>query len=171
MIENVILEQLNTHLELIHALPESQSAYRNLHSTETELCSVVNDMRMLMDEGKCGVLILLGLRAAFDTVVHSILLQDCRNIVYLKELLSDFSAAFDLTLRYNVQLDRLNKPRFNIEMGRKAFVNSAPMLYNKLPECVRISENYIIFKKKLKAYLFTKCYNTGSMSMRADLGY
>ncbi|XP_076065037.1 uncharacterized protein LOC143039070 [Oratosquilla oratoria] len=77
--------------------------------------------------------------------------------VYLKELLSNFSTASDLTLRHNVQLDRLNEPRFNTEMGRKAFVNSALRLYDILPECVRISENYITFKKELKAYLFTEC--------------
>ena len=80
VIENVILDQLLEHLEKTHVLPDNQSAYRQLYSTETALCSVVNDLIILMDEGKCGVLILLDLSAAFDTVVHSLLLEDLKTI-------------------------------------------------------------------------------------------
>ena len=96
IMENVILEQLSEHLQLVEALPDNQSAYRRLYSTETALCSVVNDMQMLMDEGKCGILILLDLSAAFDTVVHDILLRDCEKIgiegaalAYLKSYLEN----------------------------------------------------------------------------------
>lgn len=80
VMENVILEQLSEHLQLVEAIPDCQSAYRRLYSTETALCSVVNDMHELMDEGKCGILILLDLSAAFDTVVHDVLLHDCEKI-------------------------------------------------------------------------------------------
>ena len=61
-------------------MPDEQSAYRQLYSTETALCSVVSDLILLMDEGKCGILILLDLSAAFDTVVHSFLLEDLETI-------------------------------------------------------------------------------------------
>ena len=80
IIENVILNQLFDHLNAVQALPDSQSAYRRLYSTETTMCSVINDLLVLMDNGKCGVLILLDLSAAFDTVVHTLLLDDCRAI-------------------------------------------------------------------------------------------
>ena len=80
IIENVILEQLNVHLEKVGALPDNQSAYRQFYSTETTICSVVSDLLFMMDEGKCGILVLLDLSAAFDTVVHNLLIEDLKMI-------------------------------------------------------------------------------------------
>lgn len=51
-----------------------------LYSTETTLCSVVNNLLVLVDEGKYGVLILLDLSTVFDMVEHSLLLQYCKTI-------------------------------------------------------------------------------------------
>ncbi|XP_068246837.1 uncharacterized protein [Palaemon carinicauda] len=80
VLEYVILEQLVSHLEVIEALPDNQSAHKILYSAETAICSAVNDMLEMVDEDKCGILILLDLSAAFDTVVHELLLNDLRSI-------------------------------------------------------------------------------------------
>ena len=80
VIENVILNKLVKHLERVGALPDSQSAYRRLYSTETAVCSVINDLILLMDSGSCCILILLDLSAAFDTVRHDLLVEDLRTI-------------------------------------------------------------------------------------------
>ena len=76
IIELVVQRQLIVHLEKVNILPENQSAYRKGHSTETALVSVLNDLLKMLDNGKCGILILLDLSAAFDTVVHELLLED-----------------------------------------------------------------------------------------------
>ena len=78
MIESVILKQLIEFLTAVNVLPDEQSAYRKLYSTESALVSVINDLILTMDEGRCGVLILLDLSAAFDTVVHELLFEDLR---------------------------------------------------------------------------------------------
>ncbi len=52
-----------------------QSAYRPKHSTETALLRVQDDILRAMDDGKVGVLVLLDLSSAFDTVDHSLLLE------------------------------------------------------------------------------------------------
>ena len=65
ILEYSILDQLLTHLNEVQAIPDNQSAYRQLYSTETTICSVVNDLLIMMDEGKCGLLVLLDLSAAF----------------------------------------------------------------------------------------------------------
>ena len=71
---------IQEHLQTEQALLDGQTAYRKLYSNETALCSVTNDLIILMDEGKCGLLILLDLSAAFDTVVHELLLMDCKSV-------------------------------------------------------------------------------------------
>ena len=58
VIENVILDQLMQFLEVTRVFPDNQSAYRKLYSTETALCSVVNDLLIMLDGGKCGILTL-----------------------------------------------------------------------------------------------------------------
>ena len=37
--------------------------------------------------------------------------------------------------------------------------NKTLAIYNRLPNSVKNSENLVIFKKKLKTYLFSDCYN------------
>jgi hypothetical protein len=76
VLESAVLNQLTTHLEKIGALPRFQSAYRSFHSTETALCRVYNDLVLNMDSGRCTLLLLLDLSAAFDTVDHALLLAD-----------------------------------------------------------------------------------------------
>lgn len=45
------------------------------------MCFVVSDfLGGITDDGKSGILVLLGLSAAFDTVVHKLLLSDLRSV-------------------------------------------------------------------------------------------
>ena len=53
----------------------SQSAYRPLHSTETALLKIQNDILLSLDASKGVLLVLLDLSAAFDTIDQDILLS------------------------------------------------------------------------------------------------
>ena len=80
IIEKVALAQLQKLLTINKVIPENQSAYRANHSTESCMIAVTNDLLLNMDSGKNSLLFMLDLSAAFDTVEHSFLLDDLREI-------------------------------------------------------------------------------------------
>lgn len=75
MIEKIVAVQLNTYLSENDLHEPFQSAYKCLHSCETALLRVQNDILHAIDNRNCVVLLLLDLSAAFDTVDHGILLN------------------------------------------------------------------------------------------------
>ena len=73
VIERAVLSQLQAHLDKSQFIDVYQSAYRKHHSTETALVRVNDDLLKALDCGDMGVLMLLDLSAAFDTIDHAIL--------------------------------------------------------------------------------------------------
>ncbi len=75
MIEKVVAVRMKEHV-CTHCLHDHlKSAYLELHSTETALIKVQNDILCALDNGNCVILIMLDLSVAFDTVNHKILLS------------------------------------------------------------------------------------------------
>ena len=73
MLERVAATQTLNYLIPNGLLAKFQSAYRCLHSTETTLLRVFNDILVAIDNHRDVVLVLLDLSAAFDTIEHSVL--------------------------------------------------------------------------------------------------
>ncbi len=74
-LERVVFNQVSLFLSQNNKLDAKQSGFRSGHSTETELLSVTEALRIAKADSKSSVLILLDLSAAFDTVNHQILLS------------------------------------------------------------------------------------------------
>ena len=74
VIEKCVADQLKKHVATNDLDEKFQSAYKNYHSTETAIVRVHNDILCALDKGKSVILLLLYLKAAFDTVNHSTLL-------------------------------------------------------------------------------------------------
>ena len=87
-IEKCVLLQLLEHMESFNAIPKMQSAYKKFHSVETAITKIYNDLIIKKSTGKCSMLILLDLSAAFDCIDQEILLDDLRNLGIGGEVLS-----------------------------------------------------------------------------------
>ena len=75
VLEKVVVNQLNTHINSSNTSNQYQSAYRTFHSTDTALLKIYNDILALKDAGKVTALTLLDLSAASDTIDHTILMS------------------------------------------------------------------------------------------------
>ena len=75
LIENIVDDQIISHIDQHNLMEEKQSAYRKFHSTETALLKVKTDIIKAMDNQEITCLILLDLLAAFNTIGHTILLN------------------------------------------------------------------------------------------------
>ena len=70
LIERIVCVQLVDQLKENDLYEIFQSAYRQLHNTETALFRVQNDRLQAMDSEGGAILVLLDLSAAFDTIDH-----------------------------------------------------------------------------------------------------
>lgn len=78
-----VLSQLQPFLNAHSILEKFQLGYKALHSTESALLKVFNDLFLMTDCGSSAILVLLDLTAAFDTVDHATLLnrlEDCAGV-------------------------------------------------------------------------------------------
>ena len=73
--KTAVFEQIHNHI-INHSLHpgEFHSSYRQNHSKETALVKVTNDILMKINTQEETLLVILDLRAAFDTVNYNILL-------------------------------------------------------------------------------------------------
>ena len=98
-------------------------------------------------------------RIVFKTCVLTYTALSTGKPAYLRNKLSKFTTELGVSIRNSHDPHRLNEPRMNKEIGTRSFKYSAPRLFNSLPRSVKDSGNLKVFKKRLKTFLFSECYD------------
>ena len=81
ILECTVYNQVSEFLSENNQYDPNQSGFKQSHSTETALLSVMESLRTARAAGQYSALLLLDLSAAFDTVNHQILLFTLTELV------------------------------------------------------------------------------------------
>ena len=73
IVEKAALKQINSHLDENARLPSYQSAYHALHSTETALVDLIDNLVWNFEKQELCAVAIMDLLAAFNTVDHNLL--------------------------------------------------------------------------------------------------
>ena len=102
----------------MHGLHEKfQSGFKPMHSTESALLRVFNDLLLTADNGKTSVLVLLDLSAAFDTVHHDILLSRLEHHVGITGRALAWFRSYLSDRTFSVQLGDFTSPAAPLTSG------------------------------------------------------
>ena len=94
LLERVVFNQLDQHLQKYQLLSPTQSAYRRFHSTETMLVKVTNDILCALDRGKMMLLVALDVSSAFDTVDHQLLINRYQDYFGLSDTVLNWMSSY-----------------------------------------------------------------------------
>ena len=103
--ERIIYRRLSSHLQSFASFPSAQSAYRKVHSVETALLKIQNDLLLAIDKKQVSVLVLLDLTAAFDTVDHNILIERLSLNFGIKDSALSFLQSYISNRTHSVTVD------------------------------------------------------------------
>jgi len=129
LIEKIVANRILEHMAHTKSSNPHQSAYRKLHSTETALLRIQNDILTAMDKGKVTALTLLDLSAAFDTIDHAILLNRLHKWFGISGLALDWLSSYLSDRTQQIKLDDTLSPRNHIPFGVPQGSVLGPLLF------------------------------------------
>ena len=117
LIKKVVAKQLNNYIDSEGLSNVNQSTYRRLHSTESALLKIQNDIAALMDSGKAVTVTLLNLSAAFDTVDHDILFNSLRDLFGVDGTVLRWIKSYLANRKQKVKQDNYFSDAFSLPYG------------------------------------------------------
>uniref|UniRef100_A0A3B3DID9 Reverse transcriptase domain-containing protein n=1 Tax=Oryzias melastigma TaxID=30732 RepID=A0A3B3DID9_ORYME len=126
--EKTVATQLHSHLSSNELYEQFQSGFRPLHSTETALLKITNDLLLAADSGSFSILLLLDLSSAFDTFSHPILLDRLSTIGVSNAPLNWFQSYLSGRTQ-TVQLKSFTSPTVAVTTGVPQGSVLGPLLF------------------------------------------
>ena len=100
-----------------------------MHSTETALVRIYNDILQSVDAGNCVILIFLDMSAAFDTVVHYVLLDRLANHFGVRDVVLSWFSSYLTNRKQFVGINESSLCLVNLDVGVPQGSELGPLLY------------------------------------------
>jgi len=128
--ERAVFNQTYDHIVWTSGLyPLLQSAYRRHHSTEAALVKVANDILLNMNSQRVTLLVLLDLKAAFDTADHGILLRRLNTSFGIRGKALEWFSSYLLGRSLCVLFDGVKSDSFDLRFGVSQERCLGPLLF------------------------------------------
>ena len=130
VVEKVALSQLTEHVKKNNVHERgNQSAYRQNHSTQSELLHLTGCLRESSNQGRVFILSLLDLSAVFDTVDHDILLDTLQTTRRLSRSALQWLSIYTTNIFQTILVKWYFAPsppptRLNIEVHKRSMLRS-----------------------------------------------
>ena len=130
IIEKVVADQLVSHMIANDLNEIFQSSYKKLHSTETALNCVINDILLGIDNKLRALLLVLDMSAGFDTVDHNILLKRLHNTIGLRGFVFNWFKSYLSDREQAVSIDGIESESRPLKYGVPQGSVLGPILFN-----------------------------------------
>ena len=117
LIEKSVLSQMTPHLNNFETFYKNNSAYKQYHSTETQLLKIYNDLTINMSNQQVTLLVLLDMSAAFDTVDHNTLVEVLQNTFNISGSPLNWFRSYLSDRTLQVKINRSLSDVFNVPHG------------------------------------------------------
>ena len=125
-----VAQQAVSHVITHGLLPVLRSAYRPLHSTETALLRVRNDILLNMNKQQVTLLVFLDLSAAFNTIDHSVLLHRLETKFGFTGTALEWFKSYLSGRFQQVVIDDATSDKFNMDFGVPQGSCLGPLLFS-----------------------------------------
>ena len=129
ILEKIIKEKLNNFIIANSILPSQQFGFRNEHNTSQPLLKIRNLVKNNFTIGKSTGMVLLDIKAAFDSVWHNGLIFKMKQFNFPIELIKIIQN-FLQNRSFNVYLGKIYSQQINISSGCPQGSCLSPVLYN-----------------------------------------